>query len=101
MPVFLLQLRKIFFILLAIVLPMMTMYAGECPKTWIAFRGSTPTLDGVIGHDEYADADSISGFKNWFSDTHTPSQDVLDFSGHFYRSCSGNCRLSHFHYCDS
>ena len=68
------------FVLLTILLSITTMFAGECPQTWIAYRGETPILDGVIGHDEYADADSISGFKDWFSDTHTPSQDALDFS---------------------
>lgn len=53
---------------------------GEYPKTIIAYKGSTPILDGVIGESEYDDAYSFSGVSDWFSDTHTPAQNPQDLS---------------------
>ncbi len=38
---------------------------GLWPKKVFVYRGSTPTLDGVIGQDEYADAVALDDFSGW------------------------------------
>jgi SSS family solute:Na+ symporter len=50
------------------------------PRVLTAYRGSTPTLDGVIGDGEYADAQQFLGVRDWESDTAPASQGADDLS---------------------
>ena len=50
---------------LIIFIPATVGQAGEWPRMMHAYRGSTPTLDGVISPGEYEDAVSFSGVTNW------------------------------------
>lgn len=38
---------------------------GESPRTLDAYRGTRPTLDGVISSGEYADATRFTGVRDW------------------------------------
>ncbi|MBI3696864.1 MAG: hypothetical protein HY238_18760 [Acidobacteria bacterium] len=40
-------------------------WAGDSPQTLYAYRGSTPTLDGVLSPGEWGDATAFSGVKEW------------------------------------
>jgi SSS family solute:Na+ symporter len=54
--------------------------AGEYPRKLDAYRGSAPTLDGVISPDEYSDAVTFTGVADWipqFSPTTDPNDLAL------------------------
>ena len=53
--------------------------AGEFPKTLEAWPGRTPRIDGVLSHDEWADATRFYGVLDW-SHTFTPTTDSKDLA---------------------
>lgn len=53
--------------------------AGEWPRELCAYRGSTPTLDGVISPGEWDDAVSYTGVQGW-TPQFTPTSDPADLS---------------------
>ena len=53
--------------------------AGEWPRELCAYRGSTPTLDGVISPGEWDDAVSFTGVQGW-TPQFTPTTDPADLS---------------------
>ncbi len=54
-------------LLLALLLCCTTVHAGLWPKKIIAYRGSTPTLDGILAPGEYDDAVQLDDFSTWTS----------------------------------
>lgn len=54
--------------------------AGEAPQVLTAYLGTTPTLDGMIQQEEYADAQYFIGVNDWKTDTKVPAQDSRDLS---------------------
>ncbi|MBN1479222.1 T9SS type A sorting domain-containing protein [candidate division KSB1 bacterium] len=54
--------------------------AGEAPQVLTAYLGTTPSLDGMIQQEEYADAQCFIGVKDWKTDTKVPAQDSRDLS---------------------
>lgn len=64
------------FIMLGIVILVSLAQAGEWPRQMVAYRGSTPVVDGVIAPGEYEDATMFHGVKDWmgqFSPTTDPN----------------------------
>ena len=53
--------------------------AGDYPKSVIAYKGTTPVLDGILSPGEWEDADSITHDQTWNSDAGKVS-DPSDFS---------------------
>ncbi|MBK9169175.1 MAG: hypothetical protein IPM24_17155 [Bryobacterales bacterium] len=53
--------------------------AGEYPRALEAFRGATPTLDGVLSPGEYDDATSFTGVRDWVAQF-SPTTDPADLS---------------------
>lgn len=43
------------------------LFAGDYPRGLEAYRGTTPTLDGVLAPGEWEDATSFSGVEGWVS----------------------------------
>ena len=54
-----------------------------------AYKGITPVLDGFISEGEYSDAESITGVKDWYSDTGIACEDSLDLSVRVYYKHDG------------
>ena len=50
--------------------------AGEAPQTLHCYRGSTPTLDGVLSRGEWADATTFSGVRDWTPQFSPVTQDA-------------------------
>ncbi len=50
---------------LALALSAAALRAGESPQSLYAYRGTTPTLDGVISPGEWADATAFTGVQEW------------------------------------
>jgi len=53
--------------------------AGEWPRELKSYRGTTPTLDGVISPGEYDDATRFTGVQDW-TPQFTPTTDDDDLS---------------------
>lgn len=53
--------------------------AGEFPRSLDAYRGTTPTLDGVIAPGEWDDATRFTGVLHW-SHTFSPTTDPKDLT---------------------
>ena len=53
--------------------------AGEWPRELRSYKGSTPTLDGVISPGEYEDATRFTGVRDW-TPQFTPTTDDRDLS---------------------
>jgi len=53
--------------------------AGEWPRELRSFRGTTPTIDGVISEGEWDDASQLAGVKDW-TPQFTPTTDGNDLS---------------------
>ena len=64
-------------------------WAGEWPRYLDCYRGTTPTLDGVISPGEYADATVIYGVDGWASEF-TPTTCPKDLSLIGYVKHDGN-----------
>ncbi|MBM3474731.1 MAG: hypothetical protein FJX75_15820 [Armatimonadetes bacterium] len=54
-------------------------FAGEWPREMRSYKGSTPTLDGVISPGEYDDATRFTGVREW-TPQFTPTTDDRDLS---------------------
>ncbi len=72
--------RSILFLNLLFGFSFASVFAGEYPRTLTAYFGKTPVLDGFISEGEYADAEFLTGVKDWYSDTGIASEDSLDLS---------------------
>ncbi len=61
---------------------LISIHAGEYPRTLTAYRGTTPVLDGYISAGEYADAEWLTGVTGWHSGTNEgiACEDSLDLS---------------------
>jgi hypothetical protein len=53
--------------------------AGQSPREMHVYRGTTPTLDGIIGSREYQDATRFNSFGLW-GPAFNPTTDALDLS---------------------
>ncbi len=64
-------------------------FAGEYPETLTAYLGGTPTLDGYIQANEYADAEMLAGVSDWKSDTQKAAQIAADLSAKIWYKHDG------------
>lgn len=67
------------FLSCALLSSLLGLWAGEFPRTWTAYRGSTPKLDGILSPGEWDDAASLSGVSGWIPQF-TPTTDPKDLS---------------------
>lgn len=67
---------------MAFVMLVTAAHAGDWPRELQAWRGSTPTLDGVIEPNEWSDAATLEGTKGWTPQfSPTTSADDLSLRG--------------------
>jgi SSS family solute:Na+ symporter len=88
------------FVVICLCFSVTAIFAGDYPEMLIAFKGTTPTLDGYISEGEYADAELLTGVKGWFSDTKVTTNDSSDLSVKVWYKHDGSYLYFAFDVCD-
>jgi SSS family solute:Na+ symporter len=70
-------------VVLALLLSVVNLSAGEFPRSLYAFSGKTPKLDGVISPGEWDDATQFFGVQGW-TPQFSPTTDPRDLALHGY-----------------